>query len=514
MNYYVDIIDASLFADLQNISMSFTSGYKSVSAVLDDQRIDENGLYIFSFTNIPPQCMGDSIKAELICGETVIASIDEYSVKQYLAAALKQNSDDEALVQLVTDMLAYGAAAQRYKEYNVDNPVSEGVEGTGTPSSSTPGKSDKSITTHVETIGNVYFKSATVRFDNVNKIGVKLSSTENARLFIDGVEVTLCDELFYYTTPIYANGFDKVYTFTLYEGEALVQTLTYSISSYVYSMQNSDNTEMKELANALYNYGVSAKLYEHVSKGSPHTTTNGICTICNENVGYDVDTANNTYSVYSAEALQSVLDKAAASTTTESTATVKLMQSLKIDSDTYYSLSISSGDVILDLNGYTLTCADETAILVAEGATLTVKDSGASVIPGAIYALSEGVKTTGIKNDGSLFVEGGTILANTFGILNNGTLTISGGDVGSTTHVAILGGEVILSGAPHLFNGSENDPDYLGCDFACSIIQVQTDLGGEYYTYYGSDVLHMTRNFAEFSGYSLSSDRTYFQKVN
>ena len=147
--------------------------------------------------------------------------------------------------------------------------------------------------------------------------------------------------------------------------------------------------------------------------------------------------------------------------------------------------------------------------------TLTVKDSGVGVIPGAIDALSEGLKTAGIKNEGALFVEGGTILANTFGILNDGTLTISGGDVGSKYHVAILGGEVILDGAPLLFNGSENTSgDYLGCDFACSTILVQGDLGDEDYTYYDSNVLNDLRNFVEFTGYSLSTDRTSFDKVN
>ena len=41
-------------------------------------------------------------------------------------------------------------------------------------------------------------------------------------------------------------------------GEFL-QTLTYSVNSYAYAMQ--DNANMKALANALYNYGVAAKAY-------------------------------------------------------------------------------------------------------------------------------------------------------------------------------------------------------------------------------------------------------------
>ena len=215
-------------------------------------------------------------------------------------------------------------------------------------------------------------------------------------------------------------------------------------------------------------------------------------------------------SVYEAEALQIVLDEAALHD-----GTVKLMRDITVDADSYYSLLISSGTVILDLNGYKLTSSDKVAILVAEGAALTVKDSGVSQIPGAINALSEGIKTTGIKNEGELFVESGTILANTFGILNDGTLTISGGDVGSNYHVAILGGEVILSGTPLLFNGSENTSgEYLGCDIACCTVYVETELDEVIYTYYNSEVMNEHQNFTEFTGYSLSSDRTYFDRVN
>ena len=248
-----------------------------------------------------------------------------------------------------------------------------------------------------------------------------------------------------------------------------------------------------------------------VNGAGEHTTVNGICTLCNENMGYDVDETTATYSVYEAEALQSVLDEAALRD-----GTVKLMRDLTVDADSYYSLQLSSGTVILDLNGHSLTSADEVAILVAEGATLTVRDSGVAEIPGAIDALSEGINTAGIKNEGELFVEGGIISANTFGILNDGILTISGGSVESKYHVAILGGEVILAGAPHLFNGSENTDgnDHLGCDFACSVIQVQADLGESYYTYYDSEGVDGTQNFEEFTGYTLNTDRTCFDKVN
>ena len=79
---------------------------------------------------------------------------------------------------------------------------------------------------------------------------------------MNGEEVAL-DGTTYYTNGIYATDFDKVYTFELYENGALVQTLTYSVNSYVYSMmdqnENGELTEMALLARSLYSYGLFAK---------------------------------------------------------------------------------------------------------------------------------------------------------------------------------------------------------------------------------------------------------------
>lgn len=274
MSYFVELYDASIIGEGQNIAMIFTFNDRSVIVTgVYDEIANE---YIFAFEGIAPQCMADTIDANLVIvnaeyGNIIkdIAEKMDYSIKAYAEALLEKYSADTALVQLVTDMLTYGAAAQQYAQHNTDALVTDGVVGLGTPSSALPENTDKSLTTHVENPEGVRFTAATVWFDNVNKIGVKLSTPENARLFIDGVEVTLSDELYYYTEAIYATEFDKVYTFELYEGETLIQTLTYSVSSYVYSMMGKTEadgetpTAMAELAKTLYNYGASAKAYKN-----------------------------------------------------------------------------------------------------------------------------------------------------------------------------------------------------------------------------------------------------------
>ncbi|MBQ9805384.1 MAG: hypothetical protein IJW49_02590 [Clostridia bacterium] len=370
MIYYVKINDEALLAALDQIAMEFTFGGKTVSIPAGEA--NEDGKYTFAFTGIAPHQMGDTLKAELKNGETVIASKESYSVKEYLQSVLTLYKDDttgtgKALVQLATDLLTYGAASQTYQSYNTDALVTSGVENMGTPSTKAPSESDFSIDTSLS--NTLSFTAVGVWFGNVNKIYVKLSSTENATLVVkkNGTEIDTCTEFVtvnggtgYMTGAIYATGFDNLYTFELYEGETLVQTLTYSISSYVYEMQS--NTEMAPLANALYRYGVSSEAY----------------------VLYTDDLINTV------EELQAAL---------EAGGIVQLGSNIiGAEGDSVINIS-SATTVTLDLNGYTLSIRE----FIWNYGTLTVIDS-----------------------------QGGGMLTSSYGayiIYNTGTLTINNATV-------------------------------------------------------------------------------------
>ena len=263
MNYSVSIADKELLASLDRISMRFTMNGKTVTVALDPSKKTAEGDYVFSFEGIAPQCMADNISAELMLGESVIADVDEYSVKKNAETLLEIYPTNRELKQLVVDMLTYGATAQIYKDHNVNSLASKDLPGGCEPSEALPTESPMTMTQSASE--SVKFKSAHVWFDNVNKIGVVLSTDKNVRLKVNGVEAKLSGTT-YYTEAIYATGFDKVYTFELYEGNTLVQTLTYSVADYVYAMMNKTDaegelTEMAELARALYRYGVSAAAY-------------------------------------------------------------------------------------------------------------------------------------------------------------------------------------------------------------------------------------------------------------
>ena len=162
--------------------------------------------------------------------------------------------------RLVSDMLYYGAAAQNYKDYNTGSLATDGVENLIDASDAVAPEVSASPVKNPEIDSYpVYFTGATVWFDGVNKIRVKVNSIENAFISINGGEKTELESTTYETDGILATEFDKEFTFQLYYGETLMQTLTYSVNAYAYKMK--DHESMGDLATALYRYGVSAEAY-------------------------------------------------------------------------------------------------------------------------------------------------------------------------------------------------------------------------------------------------------------
>ena len=265
MNYYVTLGNEGLLENGKTLAMLFKLGNKEI---LVDTYTVVNGQYVFALEHIAPQQMSDRIDAQLLLvdGEesSVLASHLDYSVKKNVQDLLKLYAEDTALVQLLTDLLVYGEAAQKYMGYNTEDLATNGITGMAPTSTALPETSDRVLTKVAD--GNASFTSVGVWFGTANRIYVKLNTTENVTLVVkvgDTVIGTYTDlaEAILYTGDIAATDFDAIYTFELYEDETLVQTLTYSINSYAHAKQNSTNAAMAELAKALYRYGVSAEAY-------------------------------------------------------------------------------------------------------------------------------------------------------------------------------------------------------------------------------------------------------------
>ncbi|MBO5480261.1 MAG: InlB B-repeat-containing protein [Clostridia bacterium] len=253
VNYYVNLNDCYVGAQ-----MKFTMlGEETVV----DGVLQADGRYKYSFTDIAPQYMGENIKAELVFNGEVLTTVENYSVQQYVKNQI--NNENQTLKRLLSDLLYYGDAAQKFVGYNEENLVSAGVDGLLDKATANP-TTVKDLITEPADSYPIYFKSAGMLFDNVNKLYVRLEGAlDGATLSVakDGVKVgdyALTSNVFY-TDGIVATDFDAVYTFELYVNNTKLQTLTYSVNSYAYAMQ--DDAEMAELAAALYNYGAAAEAY-------------------------------------------------------------------------------------------------------------------------------------------------------------------------------------------------------------------------------------------------------------
>ena len=256
MEYYVSLCSDQ---NIDDYTMNFTMNGNAVNGVKYNKVVD--GKYVFTFTNIAPQCMGDNIAAELVCGDEVVDTKAEYSVKANAEWLLESYKDNTALVTLVNDLLNYGAAAQEYRDYNTENLVTD----KDTTTDVKPEKSDMTLTESTDETVNI--TAAGVYFDYNNKIYVKFTAenAENVTVKINGVEATYDAYgagYIAYTEAISAVEFGEVYTIELAVDGVVVQTLTYSVNSYAYAKWGTDElTAMNKLARALYAYGVSAEAY-------------------------------------------------------------------------------------------------------------------------------------------------------------------------------------------------------------------------------------------------------------
>lgn len=273
VNYYVNAgKSAQLNGDL---SMRFTMNGQSVTvtdyAVVGDK-------YVFTLAGIAPQQMGDSIDAVLYAGDVVITEKSGYSIKENLTNLLAKTPAElsmtvekyTAMKTLISDLLSYGAAAQAYRS-SEGTPVTNGVALAA--SARIPAASDD-----MKLSGNAddwfYFKSATVRFDTVNSIRIKLfvndELKESAIIRVNGEELSVGDltalgdgNYLLEIKGLSALNLDQVYTVELIDGIDTLAVLSYSANAYVSAMLGgaTENETMQTLALALYRYGMSAQKY-------------------------------------------------------------------------------------------------------------------------------------------------------------------------------------------------------------------------------------------------------------
>ena len=242
--------------------------------------------YAFSFNNVAPQMMNDTIEAKLYAdwnGNEYSSETVEYSVATYIYSMLGSTTNAEFRTMLV-DMLRYGSAAQVYTKYNTSNLVDskltaeQAAWGTASVRNLSTVKNIPSATASdsAKWVGMSLYLDSKVAirgyFDVPSKDGVYVEvADENGNVYDkitaeDFTEVTGPEN-----TPVVSFVYDglnfaqmsKTVKLTVCDsaGNKLSGTAVYSIESYVYSTQSSTVSGLADLVKAMIVFGDASNAY-------------------------------------------------------------------------------------------------------------------------------------------------------------------------------------------------------------------------------------------------------------
>lgn len=240
--------------------------------------IDDSGRLKFVFPNVYPQMIGDNISATLyaystIDGEMASVSIPSFSARQYCINMLRTTSD-ETLKVLISDLLVYGEKTQIYRNYKTDTLVSTGINITPSKFETLDSSYNKFALEGTSDLDIRYSSVALVLGSDITlKIGITCDdpSAYTFKVTIGNNKFTYTADDLYYDGKYYLdfNGimaaqYDEPIVATIWRGDEQVsQTLTCSVNTYVAAYQETSDEALRELIQAIFNYGRSAHTYKY-----------------------------------------------------------------------------------------------------------------------------------------------------------------------------------------------------------------------------------------------------------
>ena len=265
-----------------------TSKVEGISTGTD---ADGNATYTFAFTGVNPQRMNDTLKMTLFAktpeNSGFVAITKEYtdSVAAYCNAVINNSTYnvDGKWTEVLSNLVAYGAASQKYMKYNETALVTDSVlncvtkDYTGTQeitAVSGVSRIDGGIT--ITSVGMVLSSSYAVRVfftlnDTTSLSDVTFTasiggSSEQSFSKDDFTEQSYNGGTRYYFdyTGLNARQLDSEITFTATVSGTPDDTLGYSANTYLryYITNPSANTVWNELVKWLFNYGWSCKNFK------------------------------------------------------------------------------------------------------------------------------------------------------------------------------------------------------------------------------------------------------------
>ncbi|MBQ6430661.1 MAG: InlB B-repeat-containing protein [Oscillospiraceae bacterium] len=279
LNEDIDVLyTAILPEDRHSASVSFTIGNDDPIVVTNCTDNGDN-TYTFVCEGITPQRMGDNISATLTVNadnsdgdpQNYTDTVATYSVRQYCLNKLEDGTISASLRKLLSDTLAYGAAAQTYTSYRTNALVT--ADATNPTYSTFTALSGLGASFEGTADANTYWTSAGLTLQNNVAMTFRFAAPSvsglTVRVTLDGktteiTEFTSIGNGIYQATfaGIGANDFAKTVTASFYKnGTKVGNTVSYSVNAYVCAKQNDSNTALANLVKALYNYGASAAAY-------------------------------------------------------------------------------------------------------------------------------------------------------------------------------------------------------------------------------------------------------------
>lgn len=249
-----------------------------------NSRVDgvyEDGKYTFAFTGINPQRMNDTLKVTLYAAtednktpEAITAERTD-SVAAYCTALMNSSYNAEnAWTELISDLVAYGTASQKYMKYNLSTLVEDSVPNVQPVSHkekigditavSGVSKTEGGIT--IESVGMVLSSSYAVRvyftLGDAEKervaFTVKVENSAVEQTFTAGDFTQVKDDLYYFEyTGLNARQLDSRISVASTVNGAADDALEYSANTYLayYLSSPSANTKWNDLAETLFSFG-------------------------------------------------------------------------------------------------------------------------------------------------------------------------------------------------------------------------------------------------------------------
>lgn len=229
--------------------------YVEADDALGIDNAEKDGDYYVLTVGVPAKKMGDDVVAEFKAGVDVVCEYS-YSVKQYANGILTGNYDAETKA-LVRAMLNYGAAAQKFFDYNADDLA-------GTPVADTTALK-AAVAPEIEVVDEAgSFIGASLLLEGTMTLRFYFAGTvdsatvDGEAAVVNGDSAKYC----YVDVKVAPDNIDKAY-----EVAAGDTTVKYSVLNYL--QRNADEAELSEMVASIYAYGVAADSYVNSRNKTP-----------------------------------------------------------------------------------------------------------------------------------------------------------------------------------------------------------------------------------------------------